>query len=419
MLVVGLISGTSLDAVDAALVDIRAADDALEISLIDFAETAWPSELRDLLRGWSDPGAAVRLADLGQASNAVGELFAGAASDVSRQAGMDLEAIDLICSHGQTVHHAVGRDGRALASLQIGQPAIIAELTGRTVVADFRPRDIAGGGQGAPLVSFVDALLFAEAGRTVAALNLGGIANVTVVPAGAPHESVAFDTGPGNALIDAAARRLLGEPFDRAGAVAAAGKASPALLDELLAEPYFEQAPPKSTGRELFGDDLVERVLARASQLVLGQADVLATLTELTSRSVVRALGRWSPAWPAVVHVSGGGTRNGTLMRSLERALAEAVPVGGVPPIVRPLDDAGLPSAAKEAVAFAILGHEALHGRPNNLPSSTGARQAAVLGAIWPGQNYGRLIRRASRGDEQGQRIGRVVVRRPRHARLR
>lgn len=412
MRVLGLMSGTSLDAIDGAVVDIEVADGTLEAVLIGWTEDPWPAELSERIRGWSEPGATVPMADVATLSTEIGTLFAAAAGHAAAATGLELETIDLVASHGQTVHHLVAADGRAVATLQLGQPAVIAEQTGRTVVADFRPRDIAAGGQGAPLVSFVDAFLFAQEQHTVCALNLGGIANVTVVPAGAPSEAIAFDSGPGNSLIDAAARQLLRQPFDRDGEAAAAGASSEQLLDELLADRYFERPPPKSTGRELFGDAFAARALARAGELGLDQRGVLATLTELTARSVALAIARWSPGWPRVVHVSGGGTRNATLMRALARALAQEAPAGSERPELRPTDEAGLPSRAKEAFAFAILGHEALFGRTNSLPGCTGARHPSVLGAIWPGSNHARLLSEVAESRAGRERIDRIVLRR-------
>lgn len=406
----GMISGTSLDGIDAALVDVEARDGTLAVSLLRSMEEPWPSELRDRISRWSDPAATVAPGHLSTASMAIGELFADVARGAAEAAGVPLGSIDLVASHGQTIHHHVDAGGRALATLQIGEPAVIAERTGRTVVADFRPRDIAAGGQGAPLVSFVDALMLGEDGRTVAALNLGGMANVTVIPAGAPFEAIAFDTGPGNSLIDGAARHLLGEPLDRDGEAAAAGRPCQELVDELLDDAYFRRPPPKSTGRELFGDAAVERLLMSGRARRLSDSDILATATELTARSVAGAIARWSPAWPAVVHLSGGGTRNATLMRALERALERETPRGALPMQVQTVDETGLPAAAKEAVCFAVLGHEALHGRPNSLPGCTGARHASVLGAIWPGANYPELLARVSSPKETPQRIDRIVL---------
>jgi len=411
MRVVGLMSGTSLDAIDVAVVDLELRGPTLEAVLVGWAEEPWPAALRERIRGWSDPLATVAVEDIAAASMEIGAVFAEAASRGAASAGVAMAAVDLVASHGQTVHHRVDDDGRAVATLQLGEPAVIAEQTGCTVVADFRPRDICAGGQGAPLVSFVDALLFGEADRTVAALNLGGIANVTVIPAGEPFAAVAFDTGPANSLIDGAARTLVGQTFDLDGAIAGGGRPSKALLEELLAEPYFQRAPPKSTGRELFGDEFVARVVVRARALDLRADDVLATLTELSAWSVARAMARWAPAWPEVLHVSGGGTRNATLMAALGLALAREAPDGGGRPIIRSVDEAGMPSGAKEAFAFAILGHEALHGRLNSLPGATGARHASVLGAIWPAANYARLVRLVSQAGDM-QRIDRIVLRR-------
>lgn len=411
MLVLGLISGTSLDAIDTALVEIATRGQTLELSLLSWAEAPWPAELRDRIRGWSDPTATVAPGDLALASMAVGEAFATAAGGLVHEARVDIDEVDLVVSHGQTVHHRVDDAGHALATLQIGEPAVLAERTGRTVVADLRPRDIAAGGQGAPLVGYLDALLFQDAERSVAALNIGGLANVTVIPAGRPFDSIAFDTGPGNSVIDASARQLLGQPWDRDGAAAATGHPSEALLDELLAHPYFGRPPPKSTGRELFGDAYAAQLIRRGQALGLADVDLLATATELTARSVSSALTHWAPGRPAILYVAGGGTRNAALMACLRSALARATPAGAVPVAVKPVDEAGLPQAAKEAVCFAVLGHEALHGRPNSLPGCTGARHPSVLGAIWPGTNYLELLERVARSREMAQPIDRIVIR--------
>lgn len=407
MRVIGLMSGTSLDAVDAALVEISSGDGLLDVSLVTWTQEPWPAELRETIRGWSAVDASVSLAELGAVSMEIGELFARAAERCARSSDVRLDEVELICSHGQTVHHHVDAAGRALATLQLGEPAVIAERTGCTVAADFRPRDIAAGGQGAPLVSFVDALMLAEEGRTVAALNLGGIANLTVIPAGGAAEAVAFDTGPANSLLDSLARQLLGQPFDRDGAAAAAGRPSAQLLDELLGQPYFDRPPPKSTGRELFGDAYASHVLARGRAKGLSANDLLATATELTARSVAAGLARWAPTWPAVVHVSGGGASNPHLLGAVERALVAATPRRAAAPEIVATDRLGLPAQAKEAVAFAILGHETLHGRSNNVPRCTGARRSTVLGAVWPGSNYMRVLQLVTQS-QQGQPIGRI-----------
>lgn len=389
MRVAGLISGTSLDAIDVAIVDLELATDApdtLELTVVATDESAWPGDLRRRLGAWlADPEAAVPLGELAEADMAAGLAFAAALLDACRRAAVDPADIDLVASHGQTLHHRVDDRGRALATLQIGQPAVIAERLGCPVVADFRPRDIAAGGQGAPLVARFDALAFAEPDRDIAALNLGGIANVTVIPAGRAEEAVAWDTGPANAILDALARRA-GLAHDAEGARAAAGTPDERLLDELLADPWFAAAPPKSTGRERFGDAYAAAIAARD----LGD-DAFATATALTARSVARALRDHAPAWPAIVWAGGGGTRNATLMRALDAELRAAAPPGASVPEVRAVDAAGIPAGSKEAIAFAFLGHETLHGRPSSLVGATGARHPSVLGAIWPAGPGSRL----------------------------
>jgi anhydro-N-acetylmuramic acid kinase len=413
MRVLGMISGTSLDAIDVAIIDLKPIEPgALALEVVAWSEQPWHSGLRARLEGWLASDAGVPLAELAIASMAAGEAFAEAAITGAAAAGMDIASVDLIASHGQTIHHRVGTDGRAEATLQVGEPAVIVERTGRTVVADFRPRDIAAGGQGAPLVAFFDAAVYADPGQDVAVLNVGGIANLTFVPAAGAERVVAFDTGPGNAVIDALVRMLLGERFDRDGATAAAGEASEPLLAKLLADPYFARPAPKSTGRELFGDRYARDLAARGRALGLGDADLLATATELTARSVASALRDHVPGWPARLYVGGGGAANRTVVERLRAAISRACPPGASEPSIEPVDIAGVPSPAKEAVAFALLGHEALHGRPNSLASATGARNASVLGAIWPGDNYRGLLAQVAASDRTGTVVRRVAVRR-------
>ena len=390
-------SGTSFDAIDAAIVDVEEVGSCLELSPVAASEHAWPPALRERVGEWLDPRTSATPRDLALAHVAVGEALAQAALESIAQAGLAPGQLDLISSHGQTVHHAVGPDGRALATLQLGQPAVIAERTGRTVVADFRPRDIAAGGEGAPLVSFVDALLFADPEHDRAVQNIGGIANVTWIPAARPRDAIAFDTGPGNAVIDALARRLLGQRFDRYGAAAASGAVDERLLEELLAHPYFQAPPPKSTGRETFGDAYADEVVQRARARGLPAADMLATVTELTARSIAAAYRRHLPRWPAEVFLSGGGAENAALVSALARGLARETRRGEATPGLRRVEEMGLPARAKEAIAFAVLGHETVHGRPNTLPGCTGAAHPVTLGAIWPGEGYRELTERLAR----------------------
>jgi anhydro-N-acetylmuramic acid kinase len=271
--------------------------------------------------------------------------------------------VDLIGCHGQTVYH----EGRS-NTLQLGEPAVLAERTGLPVVSNFRARDIAAGGQGAPLVPYVDYLLFRHPTRTRIALNIGGIANITVIPpAAAPEDVVAFDTGPGNMVIDALAREM-GQPYDRGGKIAASGRVSTALLDELLADPYYRRKPPKSAGREQYGAAFVARLKATGLPL----PDLIATATVLTAATIAIAIGNRS----ADLIISGGGVHNSQIVAHL---------AGFLPNVsISTSTDHGIDANAKEAIAFAVLAHETWQRKPANLPSATGARRAAVLGSITP-----------------------------------
>lgn len=306
----------------------------------------------------------------------IGQAFAALAVRADREL-CDGRA-ELIGSHGQTVYHWVG-EGRAYGTLQLGQPAWIAEATGRPVVSDLRTRDIAAGGQGAPLVSVVDTLWLRGRPGVCVALNLGGIANLTVVPDGG-GEPLAYDTGPGNALIDAAVRHLTDGRLDRDedGAMAARGTVHGPLLDRLLAEPYYARPAPKTTGKELFHLPYLRAALAGLGPLPAD--DVVATVTELTAVTVAGAV---RSAGAGEVVASGGGTRNPALLAALRRAL------GAVP--LRTSDELGLPSAAKEAYAFAVLGFLSAHGLAGTVPACTGARHPSVLGSITPGRGGLRL----------------------------
>lgn len=361
--VVGLMSGTSHDAIDAAVVDLHAEDDTLVVHPLGMISEPYDPALRTALTQ-ALPPAATSLAAVARLDTLIGQAFAATAARAIAEIGGG--RADLVVSHGQTVYHWV-QEGTALGTLQLGQPAWIAELTGCTVVADLRARDIAAGGQGAPLVSMIDALWLA--GRSAAAVNLGGIANATLVRPDA--EPIAFDTGPANALIDAAVSEITGgaERFDADGARAARGRVDDGVLGRLLAEPYYALPAPKSTGKELFHTGYLTRVLDGAT---LAPDDLVATLTALTARTVADAVGGVDE-----VILAGGGTRNPTLVAMIRAALPATV--------VSLSDEHGLSSAAKEAIAFAVLGLLTVHGMCATLPSCTGARHASVLGAIVPG----------------------------------
>ncbi len=369
MRVIGLMSGTSYDAIDAAAADVRLEGDALVVTPLGLVSRPYPGELRAAIAS-ALPPAPTTLEALCRLDTAVGQAFA----EVAELANTELcgGAAELVASHGQTVFHWVDA-GRVRGTLQIGQPAWIAERTGCTVVSDFRPRDVAAGGQGAPLVSAFDVWWLRGRAGTAVALNLGGIANITVVAA--DGDPVAFDTGPANALIDAAVQaRTAGElSFDRDGALAAAGTVDPDLLDRLLAEPYYARPAPKTTGKELFHLDYLTGILAGPPPIAT--ADLVATLTALTARTVADAV---RAAGATEVIVSGGGTANPTLMAMLREELTEAK--------VLTSDELGLPSAAKEAYAFAVLGFCTAHGLPGTIASCTGARHATVLGSLTPGR---------------------------------
>ena len=368
MRVIGLMSGTSHDAVDAAAADLVLEGDSLLLTPLGMVSAPYPEELRSALTA-ALPPASTTMRDVCRLDTRIGQAFAALATRADREL-CDGRA-DLIVSHGQTVYHWV-EQGRVHGTLQIGSPSWIAEATGRPVVSDLRTRDVAAGGQGAPLVSVVDVMWLRGRPGVPAALNLGGIANLTV--AGAAGDPVAFDTGPANALVDAAAHALTDGrlEYDRDGALAARGRVDTALLRALLDEPYYAEPPPKTTGKELFHWPYLHTFLTGRDRLPV--EDVVATVTHLTARTVADAV---RAAGATEVIASGGGTRNPTLMSMLRTALH------GIP--LRTSDDLGLPSEAKEAYAFAVLGYLTAHGLAGTVPSCTGARRPSVLGSITPG----------------------------------
>ena len=382
-LVIGLMSGTSCDGIDAALVAVRGHGLHTRVRLVAFETVPYPASVRRLIAQVSD--AATGTVNLVCRANVLlGELFAEAAAAVAAQAGVDLRRVSLIGSHGQTIHHLPkarmlgGR--RVAATLQIGEPSVIAERTGVTTVADFRPRDMACGGQGAPLVPYVDCLLFRHRSRGRLLLNIGGIANVTHLPPACGADDVlAFDTGPGNMVVDALVARLTcgRERFDRGGQRAARGTLDAGLLERLLRHSFLRQRPPKSTGREMFGAAFADALVRDAGGCTDG---LVATATAFTAASIHDAWRRHvRPRGDvAEVIVSGGGCHNHTLMAWLAERFA--------PIAVTSSDECGVPADAKEAMAFAILAHETAGGRPGNLPAATGARERVVLGKIVPGK---------------------------------
>lgn len=379
--IVGLMTGTSADAVDAALVSFRGFGAETSHRLEAYREAPLEVALR---REILEVAAAEALPPerLMRLHAALGERYATAVLELLAEAGRDPEAVDAVGLHGQTVRHMPRPAGGGPAlTLQLGSAAIVAERTGITVVSGFRARDTAAGGEGAPLVPLADWWLFRSRDESRVMLNLGGIANLTYLPRGAGLEDVlALDTGPGNVVLDGlmSSRADGAAAFDAGGRCAARGRASEPLLRELLDDPFFRRPPPRSTGRERFGAAFVENLRGRGRALGLSEDDLLATAVELTAAAVADAVARFAaPRGVDAVYASGGGVRNGTLMEAIARQLG--------PTRVATTAELGLIEDGKEALAFAFLAHQTLAGLPGNVPGATGAARAVVLGEITPG----------------------------------
>ncbi len=386
MIVAGVMSGTSADGINVALVRIGASRSSssrpspprgLRIGLLGHTEASYPAKVRAAILAAMDSESA-RVADIARLNFLLGQLYADAVLGAQRQFRVKAE---LIGCHGQTLYHQgevrqfLGR--KVAATWQTGEAAIIAARVGVPVVSDFRPADMAAGGKGAPLVPYLDGMLFGDPkiGRIVQ--NVGGIANLTAI-AGGHGRVFAFDTGPGNMVIDAVTEALFGKAFDRGGKIAASGMALEPVLKQILRGKFFRTEPPKTTGREEFGRDFVRDFLHRCSGF--RKEDVVATATALTARSIGDAVRQFVTKGSAnsfrEMILSGGGTRNATLVSMLTATLASI----GIR--LRFSDEFGVPSAAKEAVAFAVLAYETWNRRPSNVPSATGAKRAAILGKI-------------------------------------
>jgi anhydro-N-acetylmuramic acid kinase len=378
MRVVGLMSGTSADGVDAAIVDIT----KRKVRLVAFEMFPYGGAMRRAILGLCRPESA-RLEDICHYNFVLGEVFADAVTELCSRSGIAPGSIDLIGSHGQTIYHnprGKRHGGRVIRStLQIGEPSVIAQRTGITTVADLRPRDMAAGGEGAPLVPYADYILFGRSRRSRAVQNIGGIANVTFLPAGGELSDVlAFDTGPGNMVIDGIIRLASRgtKQFDRNGQMAARGAVDTKLLNEMLGHPFLRRRPPKSTGREEFGDAFAEHVYRRARKNGLADADVAATVTAFTAGSIARAYRQFLPAMPDELILCGGGAHNDTLVEMLRNELPQVTMLSS--------EDFGISVDAKEAVSFAILAWATIKGMANNVPAATGAAGPVVLGKIVP-----------------------------------
>jgi len=383
MIVAGVMSGTSADGIDVALV--RVGDrrrppvrGTVRFQLLAYADFPYPKKVRRAVLAAMNASRA-SVADLARLNFLLAELYAEAVLAAEKKFRIRSE---LVGCHGQTIYHqgeAKTFLGRKLAvTWQTGEGAVVAERVGVPVVSDFRPADMAAGGKGAPLVPFLDYLLYRDQRVGRIAQNIGGIANLTAIPAGAAAtDLIAFDTGPGNMVMDAVTEHLFGKAYDRDGRIAAAGTVLDGVVVDLLQQPFFRRMPPKTAGREEFGREFVGQFLRRCGRAA--KTDVVATATALTARSIGQAirvlLATGLRAYVELV-VSGGGSNNPTLLAMLAE---EAKPLGLA---VRRSDEFGLPSAAKEATAFALLAYETWNRRPSNVPSATGAKQAAILGKI-------------------------------------
>lgn len=387
MLLVGLISGTSVDGIDAALVEVSGQPPALELKLIHAISRPYDSETREriLLACDQEQGITPEVCIL---NFALGEDFADLALQLIREAHLSVNEVSLIGSHGQTIWHEIGNSGDVLGTLQIGSAAVIAERTGITTISNLRARDVAAGGQGAPFAAIFDWLMLRLPEDWRAIVNIGGIGNVTILP---PYSAetvapLALDTGPGCGMIDSIVAAITQGvmTYDAEGKMAARGNVDEGWLKELLALPYFQLKPPKTTGRELFSRNLAMDWLRDGRQRGLEDEDIVATVTALTATSIADCIRNYSPSTVSELIVAGGGTANPTLL-SMLREQMPSIPF-------RLHDELGYLAEFKEAMFFALLAYESWHGRAEWHPELTGARHASVLGDITPGDNFAALL---------------------------
>ncbi|MCX7796304.1 MAG: anhydro-N-acetylmuramic acid kinase [bacterium] len=379
-IIVGLMSGTSADGVDASIVRIKGHSRNSKIELIYHYHYEYSSEVKELIYRLFDLEKA-NIPLLSDMNFLLGEIFANVAIEAIKESGLPQGEIDLIASHGQTVFHSpypknLG-EFKVSSTLQIGEGTVIAERTGITTICDFRVRDISVGGQGAPLVPFADWILFTSKEFNRGVLNIGGIANITILPRDADiNDVLAFDTGPGNMVIDEIVRKISNGRlnFDKNGDIARKGIISNKLLEEFLSHPYFSLSPPKSTGREVFGRPFAMNLYERGKSLGLSDEDILATTTSLTAVTIANSISQFRIE---ELIIGGGGSYNSYLIERIKGLLPNVR--------IRTHEDFGIPNQAKEALAFAILANEVVFNSPNNVPNATGAKKRVILGKVIPG----------------------------------
>lgn len=389
MLAVGLMSGTSADGVDAAVCDIAGGPGSLKVRLLHGRTYAYDAAMRQKILRCCDPSQA-RVDEIAGLHADLAEVFAECALNLIRAAGLKPPQIDLIGSHGQTLWHNVLPNGGVSVSLQAVEAAVLAERTGITVISNMRARDIAAGGQGAPLTGYIDWLLLRHPEHWRAVQNIGGMGNVTFLPplSNTTDQPIAFDTGPGGALLDIAVGHLTdgAQIYDDEGRLAKQGRVNEEWLEMLLRHPYYQRGYPKTTGRETFGTKAALQLVNDARARGLMSNEIIATLTALTANSIADAYQRFAPAAIREVILGGGGRHNPVMVGMLQELAA--------PARVLTHEDVGMDSDFKEALVFAVLAYETWHGRPGTLPALTGARHASILGQITPGGNYADLIQR-------------------------
>ncbi|MFX0139739.1 MAG: anhydro-N-acetylmuramic acid kinase [Candidatus Hodarchaeota archaeon] len=378
--VIGLMSGTSLDGIDAALIKIRNNGIDTKVNLLNFHTFPYAEQLKNELLEISQPGQGT-VDQICRLNFVVGEYFSDAVLEICKLSNLDVSQVDLIGSHGQTIHHLPDKiiyfNKSIRSTLQIGEPSVIANRTGCVTVANFRSADVAQDGQGAPLVPYFDFLMFHSAKRNRVVLNIGGIANITILRKnGTANDVLAYDTGPGNMVINALMKKFYNKDYDENGSIALTGEISETLLSKLLQHHFFNKSIPKSTGREQFGDLFIIDLLNQSTKLKLKAKDIIATVTELTVRSIMAAL-KFSPLPIEQIDeliISGGGIHNQAILKSLINSFRHSD--------ILKTDHFNVPGDAKEAICFAVLANETISGNCANLPSVTGAKRATILGTI-------------------------------------